>query len=107
MLIALQHVANRIGQLASFHKSDYAPVSARESYSRANELKHIRYLRTFRPSLMAHKLEMALTYLLRNTRQVMSSDCRVVPTNSSTRFIRNCSVSCAFLSGRMRIAPCQ
>src|SRR6266581_1341329 len=39
-------------------------------------------------------------YVDRKTRQVISSDCRVAPTNSSTRFIKNCSVSCAFQSGR-------
>src|SRR5271156_4343195 len=46
-------------------------------------------------------------YLVRITRQVMSSDCRVKPTKSSTRFIKNCSDSAAPQSGSARMASIQ
>src|SRR5258708_10792662 len=43
-------------------------------------------------------------YSQRSIRQVISSDWRVAPTNSSTRCIKNCSDCGAFQSGRLPIA---
>ena len=110
MPIPPQLITNRIGKFARCHNA-IMRLSARQRESSRSGMEcgssAAAFLGDVRNPILNEVPKLSEDYLVRITRQVMSSDCRVKPTKSSTRFIKNCNDSVAPQSGSARMASIQ
>src|SRR4030095_4077067 len=96
---ALEPITNRVGELSRSHNKIMR-------FSQAGKKLRFQAVGVFTNGAIRSAL-FESPYSQRRTRQVMSSNCLVVPTNSSTRCIRNCSERCASQSGKWRTTSTQ